>query len=587
MARRVWALAVKRNDDLYLHQMKDFIQRLQQDDIKDLPICLVGVVGKYREGKSTMLNIMHRYLLECEKGSNVRIEDYLYQKAGQVDIFETSPDVKGCTQGIWITSDPYIIHNSTNGNCAVFLLDTQGLYDTMNKDSLDSALFLLTSMITSVTIYNVMRNIGRENLDTLAQFSRLASQIRSQFYSGQEKVFQDLIILTRDALTGNEEHGWRDGRQMVQIEDPEMRNKDTIREIQQAFRNLRGFWMPRIASEPDEKSFRLTSESILPKFKHYVAVFLDEVFGRMLTVFEHRRIEYQCAGYADFLMHIASLFEDGKIPRAESMLDAMVRLEFQVAMETAFAHYRKHMYQAVQIDQLISLDDLKRHHTHFKAECRLIPEAVVLNKQTERSRTFVQKLDLMLEEEFSLITGNHQARLRDEEKHQAELRKKDAAVIDLKQSMLEKDASHMAAMDDINDRMANMAKENEEGRRKLQAEKEAREVEHQRVQAENRRQYEEAQCELKQLRCDMEKAKECQATTWQQFIPEIIGAASAAFGQVMKTWRKTSQANAAEAQTNAFIRQLSTPSPATVHTAAPSSRAPRAPSSATRSERNC
>ncbi|XP_055343091.1 uncharacterized protein LOC129591457 [Paramacrobiotus metropolitanus] len=97
---------------------------------------------------------LERELGEARAAGNISPDptEYAFETAGSRDKFVTSKETDGCTQGIWITRNPYIIQDNNGRKFAVFLLDTQGLFDFENSTALDSALFLLTSMFSSFTV---------------------------------------------------------------------------------------------------------------------------------------------------------------------------------------------------------------------------------------------------------------------------------------------------------------------------------------------------------------------------------------------------------------------------------------------------
>ena len=71
-------------------------------------IGIISLVGKYRTGKSFLLN---RVLLNRQKNSG----------------FGVGPTFRPCTKGIWLWSEPLIISNSqTSKPFPCFLIDTEG-----------------------------------------------------------------------------------------------------------------------------------------------------------------------------------------------------------------------------------------------------------------------------------------------------------------------------------------------------------------------------------------------------------------------------------------------------------------------------
>lgn len=71
---------------------------------QDKHIGIITVVGKYRTGKSYILN---RVLLNQNKG------------------FEVGPTINACTKGLWVW--PELIENSNDPGTRYMVMDTEGL----------------------------------------------------------------------------------------------------------------------------------------------------------------------------------------------------------------------------------------------------------------------------------------------------------------------------------------------------------------------------------------------------------------------------------------------------------------------------
>ena len=89
-------------------------------------IGIVSLVGKYRTGKSFLLN---RVLIEKKNLKG----------------FEVAPTIKPCTKGIWLWSSPLMISNKSSPNCfPAFLIDTEGLGAYDEEINHDSKIFLIS-----------------------------------------------------------------------------------------------------------------------------------------------------------------------------------------------------------------------------------------------------------------------------------------------------------------------------------------------------------------------------------------------------------------------------------------------------------
>ena len=95
--------------------------------LHDKMICVVGIAGPQRTGKSFLANtIMHR-----------------------LDGFQIGNSTLPCTKGIWIWGSPIIM-----GDQAIVLLDTEGLHSIFRDQQVDSVILGITLLLSSVFVYN-------------------------------------------------------------------------------------------------------------------------------------------------------------------------------------------------------------------------------------------------------------------------------------------------------------------------------------------------------------------------------------------------------------------------------------------------
>ena len=123
-------------------------------------IGIISLVGKYRTGKSFLLN---RVILNTQQTSG----------------FGVGATFKPCTKGIWIWSDPLIINNS---NCPktfpCFLIDTEGLGAYDEEINHDSKIFLIAILISSLFIFNSFGAIDETAINSLSFVLNLSKIIK-------------------------------------------------------------------------------------------------------------------------------------------------------------------------------------------------------------------------------------------------------------------------------------------------------------------------------------------------------------------------------------------------------------------------
>ena len=145
-------------------------------NLKYSNIGIISLVGKYRTGKSFLLN---RVLLNTIKENG----------------FEVGPTFKPCTKGIWMWSDPIIINNSFSPKeFPVFFIDTEGLGAYDEEVNHDSKIFLIAILISSLFIFNSFGAIDEQaisNLSFVLNLSKIIKFKNNIIFDENEKIFEN------------------------------------------------------------------------------------------------------------------------------------------------------------------------------------------------------------------------------------------------------------------------------------------------------------------------------------------------------------------------------------------------------------
>ncbi|KAH7693394.1 Protein Y54G2A.2 b, partial [Aphelenchoides avenae] len=146
--------------------VKEALERIVcHPEIKDKKLCVVSIVGKFRQGKSVAANSFVRYLRHLAKAQ--ANEAQWLSDTPSFDCFEWKTAVDGVTTGIWICPDVVTLKTPDGEEVAVLVMDTQGI-DDPNADSDESiVVFGLPLLLSSV--YNVKDRISMNELEH-AQF---------------------------------------------------------------------------------------------------------------------------------------------------------------------------------------------------------------------------------------------------------------------------------------------------------------------------------------------------------------------------------------------------------------------------------
>ena len=81
--------------------------------------------------------------------------------------FQWKASIEKVTNGIIMWSDVFIYNTKEGEKLAVVLIDTQGLFDQKTSPSVNSKMFALATLISSVQIYNLHNVVQEDQLQYL------------------------------------------------------------------------------------------------------------------------------------------------------------------------------------------------------------------------------------------------------------------------------------------------------------------------------------------------------------------------------------------------------------------------------------
>lgn len=152
---------------------------LQHEEIRDREVVLVSVAGAFRKGKSFLLDFFLRYLYAQYKIKDIQGDNWLGDKNSPLTGFSWRSGSEKVTTGILFWSDVFL-HDAENGRkIAIFLMDTQGIFDNESTTKDCAVIFALSTMLSSVQIYNLSGNIQEndlQNLQLFAEYGKLAME---------------------------------------------------------------------------------------------------------------------------------------------------------------------------------------------------------------------------------------------------------------------------------------------------------------------------------------------------------------------------------------------------------------------------
>lgn len=228
------------------------------------------------------------------------------------------------TQGIVMWSEIFT-HDFTNGDkVAIILLDTQGIFDSQTSEKQSTTIIAMSTLISSVQIYNVMQNVQEDDLQHLLYFTEYARLANGQ---SKNKPFQKLLFLVRDWPQGDSDgYGSQNGDRIINQtltendkQSMEMRTRRT--QIISSFEEIGAFLIPSPGPNVTRDFFQGDLHQIEKEFLKYAKELTVELFSPeklLRKEINHQNVSIE--NWTDYLYEYANVFRGDSLPKPESVV---------------------------------------------------------------------------------------------------------------------------------------------------------------------------------------------------------------------------------------------------------------------------
>jgi atlastin len=338
------------NDDIQFY--KENLEKVISLIPNDIPISIISIIGAFRTGKSFILNIILKFLLDNANTelNLINIDEWINQL--QIIPGNNEKGFKWCngsdsqTMGIWIWNNPIIFKHPTKGEIAFLLLDTQGLFDLNTNQQKTIMLFGISSLISSHIIYNIDKRIQEDNLQHLALFSAYGQLANEK--APDSNGLQTLYFLIRDWQNFDESNDDIDNYSKVYLNKvfnttnySDMNN--TRNQIKNCFEKIDCSFLPHPGLQAISSKYLGFVSDLNPKFTKNVCNFLRKVF--IDTPIEIKKIA-EADVSARELPSILELYieifknQDG-FPEAQTILDSTIKIQHNLAIDKSLSLFIK------------------------------------------------------------------------------------------------------------------------------------------------------------------------------------------------------------------------------------------------------
>ncbi|XP_051945857.1 atlastin-2 [Xyrauchen texanus] len=383
---------------------------LMQEHVRDLNVVVLSVAGAFRKGKSFLLDFMLRYM------HNQSSESWMGGDDEPLTGFSWRGGCERETTGIQAWSEVFVVKKEDGTKVAVLLVDTQGAFDSQSTIKDCATVFALSTMTSSVQVYNLSQNIQEDDLQHLQLFTEYGRLAMEEIY---EKPFQKLLFLIRDWCYPYEhEYGLEGGNlflekrlQVKQNQHEEMQN--VRKHIHACFSSISCFLLPhpglKVAINPHfdgrlkdiDRDFKNELQNLVPLLLAPENLVEKEINGAKVT----------CRDLLEYFKAYIKIYQGEELPHPKSMLQATAEANNLTAVAGAKDTYSKTMEQICGGDKpYIAPVDLQRYHDEFKKTSVQQFCAVKKMGGIEFCQRYQQQLETELDEVYTNFVKNNESK---------------------------------------------------------------------------------------------------------------------------------------------------------------------------------
>jgi atlastin len=252
------------------------------------------------------------------------------------------------TTGIHMWSDVFLHDFEDGRKIAIILLDTQGTFDSQSTVKDCATVFALSTMLSSVQIYNLSQNIQEDDLQHLQLFTEYGRLAKAD--TGATP-FQKLLFLVRDwSFPYEAEYGTKGGDKILKkrLEVHEKQHPDhqsLRRHIRACFNEIGCFLMPHpglnVATNPN---FTGKLSDISPEFKDNLLKLIPLLLApENLIVKEINGQVVKARDLVQYFISYLNIFKSDDMPEPKTMLRATAEANNLNAVATSKDLYNQHM----------------------------------------------------------------------------------------------------------------------------------------------------------------------------------------------------------------------------------------------------
>uniref|UniRef100_A0A673Z229 Atlastin GTPase 2 n=1 Tax=Salmo trutta TaxID=8032 RepID=A0A673Z229_SALTR len=371
LSARPVQIVVAHEDDHAFELDEAALERiLLQEHVRDLNVVVVSVAGAFRKGKSFLLDFMLRFMYNQTSCS------WLGGHEEPLTGFTWRGGCERETTGILAWSDVFVVDKPDGSKVAVLLIDTQGAFDSQSTIKDCATLFALSTMTSSVQVYNLSQNVQEDDLQHLQLFTEYGRLALEEIY---EKPFQ-----------------------VKQNQHEELQN--VRKHIHSCFSNIGCFLLPhpglKVATNPNfdgrltdiDDDFKTELVNLVPILLSPKNLVEKEIGGSKVT----------CRDLVQYFKAYMKIYQGEELPHPKSMLQATAEANNLAAVAGAKDIYNKGMEQVCGGDKpYMAPDQLEHGHANLRQVAVKHFRSVKKMGGEDFCRCYQEQLEAELDEAFT------------------------------------------------------------------------------------------------------------------------------------------------------------------------------------------
>nr|XP_026654672.1 atlastin-1 [Zonotrichia albicollis] len=227
-------------------------------------------------------------------------------------------------------------------------MDTQGTFDSQSTLRDSATVFALSTMISSIQVYNLSQNVQEDDLQHLQLFTEYGRLAMEETF---QKPFQSLIFLVRDwsfpyEFSYGSDGGARFLEKRLKVSGNQHEELQNVRKhIHSCFTKISCFLLPhpglKVATNPNfDGKLKEIDDEFIKNLKILIPWLLSP---ENLDVKEINGNHITCRGLVEYFKAYIKIYQGEELPHPKSMLQATAEANNLAAVATAKDTYSRRM----------------------------------------------------------------------------------------------------------------------------------------------------------------------------------------------------------------------------------------------------